>query len=561
MADHVIAHGIDAPGRYRAVRELLLRRPPRVNGILTRDALRRPGESALGAALRLATTLDESTLAIQGPPGTGKTWTGARMILELVRAGRRVGVTAQSHKAITNIVLAIDDAARAAGLAVRVIQKCDGPEDGAGVDAVEIVTDPKGVGPALRAGRFDVAAGTPWLFGRSDMAGAIDTLFVDEAGQMALANVVAMGGAARSIVLLGDPNQLPQVSQGVHPEGAGKSALEHLVGDRPTIEPHRGLLLDVTYRLHPSINEFISEVFYAGELTADPSTALQRIGGGAGLEGSGDVGLRFVAIDHEGDSTSSRPEAEAVADAVAALVGREWTDAAGQTRPLGLDDVVVVAPYNAHVAEIERALRARIGSAGRVGTVDRFQGQEAAAAIYSMAASSPDDVPRGVDFLYNRNRFNVAVSRGEPRAAARPLPDARADAARERALPVRRDGGEPPERRGGSGRWGRTPTKARGSALDLSGQRPRSPVVANSGHLTDRGYPATLSEDARPRGGRHARRDWPGRIGREPRLGILESGARGSDRARVDDRPGRRGIRRAGRPQPGGRRSIVDLGR
>jgi predicted RecB family nuclease len=408
VADHVIANGVEGPGRYRAVRDLLLRRPPRVAGSASGEPLRHAGESALQAALRLATSLDEGTLAIQGPPGTGKTWTGAHMILELIDAGRRVGVTAQSHKAITNMLVALDEAARETGRNVRVIQKCDAVALGAQVDSVHVVTDPKDVAPALASGRYDVAAGTPWLFGRDDMTGAIDTLFVDEAGQLALANVVAMGGAARSIVLLGDPNQLPQVSQGIHPDGAGRSALEHAVGDHPTIAPDRGLLLDVTYRLHPTLNAFISEVFYAGQLASDPSTALQRIGG---PDGAGDVGLRYVPIQHTGDATSSRPEADAVADAVAGLIGRAWTDARGETRLLGPDDILVVAPYNAHVAEIERSLRTRIGSPGRVGTVDRFQGQEAPAAIYSMAASSSDDVPRGIEFLYNRNRFNVAVSR------------------------------------------------------------------------------------------------------------------------------------------------------
>jgi predicted RecB family nuclease len=408
VADHVIANGIDGPGSYRAVRDLLLGRPPRIGGDGPAQALRRPGEPALDAALRLVESLDESTLAIQGPPGTGKTWTGARMILELVTAGRRVGVTAQSHKAITNVLVALDRAARDAGRRVRVIQKCDSGDDGAHLDGVTVVTDSGVVGAELRAGRFDVAAGTAWLFGRDDMRDAVDLLVVDEAGQMALANVVAIGGATRSLVLLGDPNQLPQVSQGSHPAGAGASALEHIVGGAPTIAPDRGLLLDVTYRLHPLVNDYISEVFYAGELTADPSTGRQRI---AGPDGADYLGLRWLPIAHAGDAASSRAEAATVADAVAELVGRSWTDARGETRPLTADDILVVAPYNAHVAEIERALLGRLGTRGRVGTVDRFQGQEGAAAVYSMATSSPEIIPRGIDFLYNANRFNVAVSR------------------------------------------------------------------------------------------------------------------------------------------------------
>ena len=322
--------------------------------------------------------------------------------------GRRVGVTAQSHKAITNVLAKLDEAAREAGQTVRVLQRSDDPEIGRGLPDVTVAGDSAEVGPALREHRYDVAAGTAWQFAREDMAGAVDVLVVDEAGQMSLANVVAMGGSTTSIVLLGDPNQLPQVSQGVHPEGAGASVLEHVVGAAATIAPDRGLFLDVTYRMHPRVNAFVSEAFYDGLLETAPATARQLI---RANDGSTELGLRFVPIDHPGDETSSVIEADAVADAVAGLLGAEWTDVHGVTRALRLDDFLVVAPYNAHVAQIERALTARFGSTGRVGTVDKFQGQEGAAAVYSMATSSPDEIPRGVEFLYNLNRFNVAVSR------------------------------------------------------------------------------------------------------------------------------------------------------
>jgi superfamily I DNA and/or RNA helicase len=260
----------------------------------------------------------------------------------------------------------------------------------------------------MRAGTYDVAAGTAWLFARQDMAGAVDVLVIDEAGQLSLANVVAMGGSTKSIILLGDPNQLPQVSQGVHPDGAGASGLEHVVGKAATIAPERGLFMDVTYRMHPRVNSFVSDAFYEGRLATDRSTARQRI---VAPDGSEALGLKFVPIEHPGDETSSPVEAGIVADEIARLLGAEWTDARGNTRTLVLDDFLVVAPYNAHVAQIEQALLARFGSRGRVGTVDKFQGQEGAAAVYSMAASSPDEIPRGIEFLYNLNRFNVAVSR------------------------------------------------------------------------------------------------------------------------------------------------------
>ena len=408
VADHVLTHGMTGPGPYRAVRDLLQGFPPRIDGVAPGEALRRPDEPILDAARRLARDLDETTIAIQGPPGTGKTWTGARQILALVATGKRVGVTAQSHKAITNMLTKLDEAAREAGRRVRVYQRSDDETINAGLPDVVVARKSGDVGQAMRAGDYDVAAGTAWLFGREDMAGAVDVLIVDEAGQLSLANVVAMGGSTGSIILLGDPNQLPQVSQGVHPDGAGASALEHVVGTAATIPPERGLFMDVTYRMHPRVNAFVSEAFYEGRLQTDPSTALQRI---HGPDATDALGLRFVPTEHPGDETSSAIEAEAVADEIGRLLGSTWTDVRGRTRPLVLDDFLVVAPYNAHVARIEEALHAHFGSRGRVGTVDKFQGQEGAVAVYSMASSSPDEVPRGIEFLYNLNRFNVAVSR------------------------------------------------------------------------------------------------------------------------------------------------------
>ena len=412
VADHVLEHGLAGPGRYRAVRELLIGGAPRIRDLAPGGDVRRQDEDPLEAAIRLVNELDESVLAIQGPPGTGKTHTGARMALALIAEGKRVGVTAQSHKAITNFLRALGKAVPPSRAPVRVIQRRKDDADEPPLPGVDIATDSKSVGPKMRAGTYDVAAGTAWLFGRDDMAEAVDVLFVDEAGQMSLANVVAMGGSTSSIVLLGDPNQLPQVSQGSHPDGAGVSALEHVVGRAPTIAPDRGLFLDVTYRLHPLVNDFISPIFYEDRLTTDPSTALQSIAADPGSpDVAADLGLRFVPVVHAADATSSRAEAAAVTDAIAGLVGRIWTDVHGLTRKLVLDDILVVAPYNAHVAEIERAVWERFGHAGRVGTVDKFQGQEGAAAIYSMATSSPDEVPRGVEFLLDGHRFNVAVSR------------------------------------------------------------------------------------------------------------------------------------------------------
>jgi uncharacterized protein len=410
IADHVIANGMDGPGPYRAVRDLLMGRAPRVTGIAAGERFIRDGEPPLEAARRIASDLDDTVLPIQGPPGTGKTYTGARMIVELLRHGKRVGIAAQSHKAISNLLREVCEAAAIEGVAMRAIQKCDTGDEVQGRDGVRVVTQNKDVELALAEEEgLGVVAGTAWLFARAPLEGAVDVLFVDEAGQLSLANVVAMGGAASSIVLLGDPNQLPMVTQGVHPEGAGASALEHLLGEAVTLDDRLGLFLETTWRMHPAVNDYISTAFYDDRLRTHPSTELQRVMSDDPRLGG--VGVRFIACEHDGNASRSPQEASAVADFVASLVGTPWTNSDGETKPIQAQHLIVVAPYNAHVAEISRAVEAKLGFAVPVGTVDKFQGQEGAVAIYSMASSSRDDAPRDMDFLYSRNRLNVAVSR------------------------------------------------------------------------------------------------------------------------------------------------------
>ncbi|MEP7082218.1 MAG: TM0106 family RecB-like putative nuclease [Chloroflexota bacterium] len=410
IADHVIEHGMEGPGAFRAARDLLLRQTPRVAGTLPGERLVGADEPTLEAARRIATLLDATVLPIQGPPGTGKTYTGARMIVELIRAGKRIGIAAQSHKAISNLLREVSVAAGAAGVPLRAIQKCDSGDGVTGDPGVR-PGDNAEVANGLRDGEYDVAAGTSWLFARKEMLGALDVLFVDEAGQMSLANALAMSGAASSTVLLGDPNQLPMVSQGVHPEGAGASALEHLLGEATTLDDRLGLFLETTWRMHPNVNDYISKTFYDDRLLTDPSTALQRIE--SELPELHGAGIRYIGLEHEGNASRSPQEAAAVADLVANLIGTPWTNQKGETEPIEAEDLIVVAPYNAHVAEIAKAVEARLGPGlgVPVGTVDKFQGQEGAVAIYSMASSSRDDAPRDMDFLYSRNRLNVAVSR------------------------------------------------------------------------------------------------------------------------------------------------------
>ena len=425
IADDVLERGFEpADGRLglRAARDLVARATPRLaslGGGTAVNALLEDGETALHAAVRLALDLDHGVLPIQGPPGTGKTWTGARMIAALVAAGKRVGITAQSHKAITNLLDQTAEAFAEARLEFRAVQRSDG-EAGSTKTGVRVVDDTGAVAPLLSAGTFSIAAGTAWLWSREELDESVDVLFIDEAGQLSLANALAVAGAAQSLVLLGDPNQLPQVSQGIHPEGAGGSALEHLVGDALTVAPERGLLLPTTYRMHPDVNGYISEIFYERRLSPDASTARQSL---AGRPPIGGTGIRWQPVVHFGDESSSIAEADVVIDAIEDLLDREWVDRHGHPRPLGIEDIVVVAPYNAHVAAIQASAARRLGRPARVGTVDRFQGQEAPVAIYSMAASSAEDAPRGMAFLYDGHRLNVAVSRAMGLAIVVASPD------------------------------------------------------------------------------------------------------------------------------------------
>jgi uncharacterized protein len=401
----VADHGILATGPTRAGRDLLFGLPPRVGQWLD-EPLRRADESGLEAARRLAVALDHTTLAIQGPPGSGKTYTGARMVCTLLAAGKRVGITAMSHKVIGNFLRAVLEAAAIEGVTVRPVQKgtvdevLDDPRVTRGKDA-------KDIRERLDDGRANLAAGTSWLWASPRMAGSVDVLFVDEAGQISLANVISIAGATNSLVLLGDPQQLDQPLRGTHPPGADRSALAHVLGDAATMPPTQGLFLDDTWRLHPDLCAFTSEVFYDGRLEPVPGLAIQRMtADGTIADGTGP---RQLDVPTVGADNESPVEAGAVAALARSIVdgSAEWTDPGGVSRPVGWADVLIVAPYNAQVGEIKR----RLPPEARVGTVDKFQGQEAPISIYSMTTSSPEFAPRGMDFLYSRHRLNVATSR------------------------------------------------------------------------------------------------------------------------------------------------------
>ncbi len=380
----------DGSPRFAAAQSLLRREFPQVRGDATGAPL--PQDDA-GAARELVSQLDDSYLVVQGPPGSGKTWLGARLIVSLLAQGRRVGVAAMSHKSIHNLLHEVERVAREEGVEFRGLKK------GAKYEGPFIETSDNQQRFSEPDEDVLLLAGTSWLFSREEMEGVVDTLFVDEAGQVSLADALAMATCARNLVLLGDPQQLAQVSQGTHPEGAAASALEHVLAGDDTIPPERGLFLGLTWRMHPDVSRFVSEVSYEGRLRSAPDCARQGTAFG--------TGIRFIPVEHEGNRQSSREEAEVISAEIERMTGGDYTDMNGRTRPLQHSDFMVVAPYNAQV----RCLRAALPASVPVGTVDKFQGQEAAVVFFSMATSSGDDVPRNLEFLFSRNRLNVAISR------------------------------------------------------------------------------------------------------------------------------------------------------
>jgi uncharacterized protein len=265
--------------------------------------------------------------------------------------------------------------------------------------------EPRKAVASILKGDYDVVGGTAWLWSKQDLTRALDVLVVDEAGQMSLANALACAQPAKNLVLLGDPQQLEQPQSAAHPEGSELSALEYLLEGHDTMPAERALFLGETWRLHPSICSYISELFYEGKLDPHPSLAAQILSGPTPFAGAG---LFYVPVNHDGNQNSSPEEAERIVEIVTGLVapGVNWTDRCGKTRPMSIGDVLIVAPYNAQVSEIGRRI-----PGGRVGTVDKFQGQEAPVVIYSLATSSSEEATHGMEFLFSRHRLNVATSR------------------------------------------------------------------------------------------------------------------------------------------------------
>ena len=371
----------------------------------------REGETPAEVVVRVGSGLRGEVLAVQGPPGAGKTYAGAALIRRLLDNGLKVGVTGLSHAVIRNLLLKVGRPA--------LHKTGEGAAKPEATDGVSSLVRPAGtndeVVEALSTGAANLVGGTAWLWSRADLTQAVDVLVIDEAGQFSLANAVAVAQAATSLVLLGDPQQLQQPTKAVHPFGAGVSVLEHLIGPHDVIPQGRGVFLDHTYRMHAALTGFVSELAYEGRLASaepDPRQDLSRVeilapSSARTLSGTG---LRWAPVAHSVMvEQSSAEEAAVVRLLVDDLLEGEWTDTTGTTAALTLADILVVAPWNAHVA----TLAAHLPDGAQVGTVDKIQGQGAAVVIYSMGTTSAASAPRGVSFLYDVHRLNVAISRAK----------------------------------------------------------------------------------------------------------------------------------------------------
>jgi uncharacterized protein len=383
--------------------DLLRRIPPGGTVAPVRD------DDTISAVVSTLRTLKNSYLAIQGPPGTGKTYVGSNVVSRLVREyGWKVGVVGQSHAVVEHFLDAVVEKGVDAERVIKVVQK---DADEARMDAAlwTPLTSNSGIATALAdaeaTGRGIVVGGTAWTFaGPKNVArGQLDLLVIDEAGQFSLAPTIAASVAAERLLLLGDPQQLPQVSQGDHPEPVDTSALGWLADGHDVLPAAFGYFLADTYRMHPALTKTVSKLSYAGRLE---SRAPERL-----LDGV-EPGLHLEPVAHAGNTTSSAEEAARVVTLAQGLLGRAWTDK-GVTRPLAAEDIIVVAPYNAQGGLIREALTTAGMRETQVGTVDLFQGREAVVAIVSLAASSAADIPRGLDFLLMPNRLNVAISRAQ----------------------------------------------------------------------------------------------------------------------------------------------------
>jgi len=373
------------------------------------------GETAderLTSVINAACNLNNSYLPIQGPPGSGKSYTGKYVIAELMRRGKKVGICSNSHKAINNLLVDTAKFCQQEQITAKFMcTRNTGPE----IEEYGVACGTNGkLADFVDASR--VIGTTAWGFSRDDMADKLDYLFIDEAGQVSVANLIAISRSASNLVLLGDQMQLGQPTQGTHPKDSGTSILDYLLHEKPTIDPDHGVFLATTYRMHSAINAFISEAIYEGKLHSNPDNDLQKVSVPDSYQGpiNKEAGIVFIPVEHTGNSQASDEEVATIQAATVSLLGRTFTDKNKAERKIGWHDILFIAPYNFQVGKLTAALATLPGGENaRVGSVDKFQGQEAPIVVLSMCSSAANESPRGIDFLFDKNRLNVAISRAQ----------------------------------------------------------------------------------------------------------------------------------------------------
>ena len=402
----VVENLLDTDFQPCAIVDFLTRSKPRIKGISKGNIIKGKDDKFLTEVINAAVNLENSYLCIQGPPGSGKTFTAKHIIGELLRQGKRVGISSNSHKAIINLMSGVADYVNDEDIEALLVKAGGDKEDPIfEKDNVKYVANVKKYVPQDAV----CLGGTAWAFSNEHVKDEFDYLFIDEAGQVSVANMIGMSQSCKNIILMGDQMQLGQPIQGSHPGESGMSILDYLLEDHATIPADIGVFLPKTYRMHPDVCKLISEQVYEGKLSSDTS-AHKHVMQTNGPTITQNSGICFVPVEHEGNTQGSPEEVVQICALAKELIGTEfWKDDEGNKRRIGWDDILFVAPYNYQV----NLLRAALDDRARIGSVDKFQGQEAPIVILSMCASDAADSPRGIDFLFSKNRLNVAISRAQ----------------------------------------------------------------------------------------------------------------------------------------------------
>lgn len=410
LDEHILAEAqAYSEGRiHQALDHFLHRRAPQLKAGVSLPQNEK--ETSVEKIIAVVAAMEGSSLVIQGPPGAGKTYVGAQAIAALCRAGKRVGITSNSHRAIDNLLVATNKLLEGSGLGVLKIKQLDFTPAPSNIDVEQSVDSLEG---------YSLIGGTAWAFVRDVFEGSLDYLFIDEASQVSLSKLIACAKSAKNFVFLGDQMQLSQPSRASHPGESGQSCLEYFLEDHATIPVDKGIFLPFTRRMHPTLCALISDAVYEGRLSSCPTTEDRFLISSPSSSITKTEGILYVPVEHRANRQSSEEEAVRIKELVDEILQMKFQVGPGQVRSLSCKDILIVAPYNQQV----RLLRRTLGDDFLVGSVDKFQGQEAPVVILSLGTSSAHDAPRGLDFIFNRNRLNVALSRAQSLAIVVACPE------------------------------------------------------------------------------------------------------------------------------------------